>query len=64
MKVKFLEVIEFLDDLQKAVLVAFMHQNYELATKEALVVDERHLAFCEAVGDNPLARTAAQEQER
>jgi hypothetical protein len=63
-KVKFLTVIDFLDDLQKVVLVAFMRQNYSLATKEEHEIDARHLAFCEAVGDNPLARTAAQEQER
>ena len=53
LKVKFLTVIDYLDELQKVVLVAFMHENFELATKEALVVDARHLAFCEAVGDNP-----------
>ena len=33
-KVQFLRVLPFLDDLQKAVLVAFMHQNYSVATSE------------------------------
>jgi hypothetical protein len=33
-KVQFLRVIPYLDDFQKAVLVAFMHQNYAVATSE------------------------------
>lgn len=63
-KVQFLTVIPFLDDLQKAVLVAFMHENYELATSETFAIDARHLRFCEAVGDDPSSRTELQEQER
>lgn len=38
-KVMFLRVIPFLDDLQKAVLVAFMHRNYTLATKEPFEIN-------------------------
>ena len=33
-KVKLLAVFEYLSDLQKAVLLAFMHENYERATKQ------------------------------
>ena len=38
-KVMFLRVIPFLDDFQKAVLVAFMHRNYALATKEPFEIN-------------------------
>ncbi len=64
MKVQFLRVLPFLDDLQKAVLVAFVHQNYAVATSEDFQVNARHLTFCEAVGDDPTSRTEAQELER
>jgi hypothetical protein len=60
-KVQFLRVLPFLDDLQKAVLVAFMHQNYAVATSEDFEVNARHLTFCEAVATS---RTEAQELER
>ena len=44
--------------------MAFMHQNYELATSETFVVNERHKLFCEAVGDDPTSRTELQEKEK
>ena len=63
-RVQFLKVLPFLDDYQKATLVAFMHENYALATSETFVVNERHKLFCEAVGDDPTSRTELQEQEK
>ena len=61
-KVRFLKCLPFLDDLQRAVLVAFVHQNYELATRETLEINQRHLDFCEAVGDDPSTRSELQQQ--
>jgi len=63
-KVKLLRVFEYLSDLQKAVLLAFMHENYKRATKQQVNLDPRYLTFCETVGDDPTTRTDLQEQER
>jgi hypothetical protein len=63
-RVQFLKVLPFLDDYQKAMLVAFMHQYYALATSETFVVNERHKLFCEAVGDDPTSRTELQEKDK
>ena len=59
-KVRFLKCLPFLDDLQRAVLFAFVHQNYELATRETFEINQRHLDFCEAVGDDPSTRSELQ----
>jgi hypothetical protein len=63
--VQLLAVIDHLDDLQKTALLAFLQANYN--NKVTLIehsLDKRHIAFSVAVGDNPLARTQQQEEER
>ena len=63
-KVRFLGLLPHLSELQQRVLVAFMRDRYDKASKETLAMDARHSRFCEAVGDDPLSRTAEQEQEK
>ena len=63
-KVVFLGLLPHLSELQQRVLVAFVHENYEAATQEALPINDKYRRFCEAVGDDPTSRTVEQEQEK
>jgi hypothetical protein len=63
--VQLLKIIDHLNTLQKTALLSFLQANYsQKLSKVNHILDKRHLAFSEAVGDDPTTRTELQEEEK